>query len=192
MSGIQTVVFFLCGALLNKTILLGGRFQFIEGRLELTGSESELVKLAHFLEVNWSVFPEGHPRLQEINDEFNALHAGSGGNIPDLQTDDQPNGEGLGAQETNDGSLTAGGASGKTEELPNGNGQTTELNGKLKAAVLAVDPDNDDCWTGDGKPKMDAVGALYGSTGITRADVEEVAPGYNRNAAREAKANAAG
>ena len=62
-----------------------------------------------------------------------------------------------------------------------------ELNTKLQKAVLGLDPTDDTHWTKDGKPAMTAVEKLYGSAGITRADVEAVAPGYTRDKAKAAQ-----
>ncbi|QYW02112.1 hypothetical protein CPT_Sonora_009 [Stenotrophomonas phage Sonora] len=62
-----------------------------------------------------------------------------------------------------------------------------EPNEKLLRALHALDPADDSHWTRDGKPAMSAVGVAYGSEDVTRADVEAVAPGYNRSAAQAAK-----
>ncbi len=62
-----------------------------------------------------------------------------------------------------------------------------ELNTKLQKAVLGLDPADDTHWTKDGKPAMTAVEKLYGSAGITRADVEAVAPGHTRDKAKAAQ-----
>ena len=64
---------------------------------------------------------------------------------------------------------------------------TVELNTKLQKAVLGLDPADDTNWTKDGKPAMTAVEKLYGSAGITRADVEAVAPGHTRDKAKAAQ-----
>lgn len=65
-----------------------------------------------------------------------------------------------------------------------------ETNDKLVEAVMALDPMNDEHWTMDGKPRMDAVEATYGSADIKRADIDAAAPGYDRNAALEKAAAA--
>jgi len=180
-----TLIFVLCGALANKTILLGGRYQFTDGRLEVTGEPGELKKFAHHLAVNWQAFPEGDPRIQEINDEFNKIHQDTGDTLSQLQTDDQLNGTGLDPEKTADSQLPVGGQAGDTAQHPDGDGQQKiVINEKLKAAILAIDPTDDSLWTATGQPTMKAVAALYGSEGITRADVEEAAPGYNRTLAQ--------
>lgn len=63
-----------------------------------------------------------------------------------------------------------------------------EVNQKLLKAVQNLDPLDDSQWNKDGKPAMTAVEKLYGSAGITRADVEGAAPGWNREKAKDALA----
>lgn len=50
----------------------------------------------------------------------------------------------------------------------------------VKAALELLDPKNDEHWTGGGKPSMDAVKEFTGSTTITRAEVDEIAPDFKR------------
>ena len=63
-----------------------------------------------------------------------------------------------------------------------------EINAKLQRAVMGLDPADDAAWTKDGKPAINAVTAAYGATDVTRADVEAVAPGFNRDKAKAAAA----
>lgn len=62
-----------------------------------------------------------------------------------------------------------------------------DFGGRLRKAINDLDPDDDAHWTAEGKPAIAAVTSLYGSTGVTRADVEAAAPGFNRTAAQEAR-----
>lgn len=74
-------------------------------------------------------------------------------------------------------------------KLPEGNpGAQPQGDAKLAAVLAQLDPDNDDHWTQQGKPALAAVEAAYGSSAITRADVEAAAPGLTREAAKAAKA----
>lgn len=63
--------------------------------------------------------------------------------------------------------------------------QRRPVNEKLRQVVVNLDPEVDDHWTGAGKPAMAAVEEAYGETGITRADVEAAAPGWNRDKAQQ-------
>lgn len=59
----------------------------------------------------------------------------------------------------------------------------------VAAAVDQLDHANDDHWTKDGEPKVDAVKAIVNGE-VSRADIEAATPGFDRAAAK-AKAEAA-
>jgi hypothetical protein len=59
------------------------------------------------------------------------------------------------------------------------------VNKKLADAVMKLDYGNNDHWTDGGLPAMKAVESAYGATGITRADVEDAMPEWNRESAEE-------
>lgn len=63
--------------------------------------------------------------------------------------------------------------------------EATKPNERLRDAILQLAADNDEHWTGTGKPRMDAVEKIYGSSDITRQQVEAAAPGFDRDAARK-------
>lgn len=56
----------------------------------------------------------------------------------------------------------------------------------IEAAVKRLDPDNEDHWNKDGRPKLSAVEESLGRAGVTRSDVEASAPGWGRDQAIEA------
>ena len=170
MSTIIQTTFVLTGALAGRTIRLGSQpYAFEKGRLTVTAPAEEVALHARFLERNWQAYPEGHPALKDVPEG------------QPVSSDVQPN----------VGGTEAGG-------VPDGDGQqavltdpvkepTVELNTKLQKSVLALDPADETHWTKDGKPAMTAVEKLYGSAGITRADVEAVAPGHTRDKAKAAQ-----
>lgn len=111
----------------------------------------------------------------------------------------QSDGEGTGTETAAAGPVDAGAEPGQSGSLPDGDGQqaqlnpeetpkepetpkapVAEVNEKLKRAVLGLDPTNDSHWIASGKPALAAVEKAYGSTGLTRADVDAVAPGFVR------------
>lgn len=49
----------------------------------------------------------------------------------------------------------------------------------VAAAVAQLDPENDDHWTQNGEPKVDAVEAIVGGK-VSRADIEAAAPDAKR------------
>lgn len=73
-------------------------------------------------------------------------------------------------------------------ESPSTKGDRTQgsVNPKLRKAIEALDPDDDSHWTQTGKPRMDVVEQNYGSADITRRDVNEAKPDWDRDKAREA------
>jgi len=197
MSTIIQTTFVLTGALAGRTIRLGSQpYAFEKGRLTITAPPEEVALHARFLERNWQAYPEGHPALKEVPDGQRDLQEGS---QPDGQQpvhgDVQPNG---GGTEASDAAPVSGGGveaeAGQAGGVPDGDGQPAVLtdpvkepNTKLQKAVLGLDPADDTHWTKDGKPAMTAVEKLYGSAGITRADVEAVAPGHTREKAKAAQ-----
>lgn len=62
--------------------------------------------------------------------------------------------------------------------------ESSTVNQALVAAVLKLDPDNADHWTEGGAPKVSAVALAYGNEALTRREIEEAAPGWNREAAQ--------
>lgn len=60
-------------------------------------------------------------------------------------------------------------------------------NERLAAALLKLDPENDEHWTKLGKPAMAALEQFYGSADITRADVGAAIPQFDRDVARASK-----
>lgn len=51
----------------------------------------------------------------------------------------------------------------------------------LEAALKSLDPKNDEHWTGDGLPRMDALHELTGNAELTRKQVGEAAPNFTRD-----------
>lgn len=202
MSTIVQTTFVLTGALAGRTIRLGSQpYAFERGRLTITAPAEDVALHARFLERNWQAYPEGHPALKEEkpNGQRDLQTSTQQDGQPPVSSDVQPNG---GGTEAGDAAPVSGGGveaeAGQAGGVPDGDGQpavltdpakepTVELNTKLQKAVLGLDPADDTHWTKDGKPAMTAVEKLYGSAGITRADVEAVAPGHTRDKAKAAQ-----
>lgn len=51
---------------------------------------------------------------------------------------------------------------------------------EILEALDTLDIDNDEQWTADGLPKVDAVAALVGNDALKRSDIIEAAPDFNR------------
>lgn len=207
---VTSVTYFLTGPLAGKSVDLGHvPYRFREGRCVVTAPVEQQALHARFLERNWGALPEGHPDLKskpapkkEAPDGKRDLPPSPQPNgQPPVPGDLQPNGEGAapGGDADNGGGAGApeGGTSG---EGSGGDGQPEGVkdpalqgavkepkplgDAKLTRAVMSLDPADDTHWNRDGRPAMSAVEKMYGSTGITRADVEGAAPGHTRAKAK--------
>lgn len=56
-------------------------------------------------------------------------------------------------------------------------------------ALSQLDPENDEHWTGQGLPSVEAVRAIAADDSISRADIQGVAPKLNREEARKIAAD---
>lgn len=65
------------------------------------------------------------------------------------------------------------------------------MNQKILDALLKLDINNDDHWTADGLPRMDAIEMIVGSKDITRQQVTAAKPGFSRAVAAAAQATQA-
>jgi hypothetical protein len=186
------VNFILTGALAAKTVKLG-RYAFNDGKCSINGTPEDVAQHARFLERNWHAYPEGHAALNQQQEQDNGqrnLQTNPQSNEqPPLHGGSEPNGKGIDAGDAADaGQDDATGEAGQTGLLPQGNGQqagvTHHGDPKIAKAVLSLDPNDDKAWNKDGRPAMQAVEALYGCAGITRADVEAAVPGWTREQAK--------
>jgi hypothetical protein len=55
---------------------------------------------------------------------------------------------------------------------------------KLMKVLQGLDPTNESQWNAVGLPKLNVVGELYGSEGVTRKDIDSVWPEFNRKMAQ--------
>lgn len=99
----------------------------------------------------------------------------------------QPTGEGLDEVSTDNGDGPDGSGDSPEGSVPSGDGQqdtgddgTQEFKDRLLTAINKLEVENDEHWTKDGRPRIDAVEKFYGSAGVTRGDVDAAAPGYTR------------
>jgi hypothetical protein len=194
MGSLIKTIFIATGAHEGKTVRLGRDpwFQLVEGKLEAVEIPEDMGKLAHFLEVNWQIFPEGSKALrkaQEANGQRDlSLESTQPDGQTDLSGDRQPEGlessPGEPGDEDREGNAEAGGGD-EEFEASEPDGPAPELNAKLQRAVLGLDTEVDENWTAGGLPAISAVTAAYGSEGVTRADIAAVAPGFTRAQARK-------
>lgn len=83
-----------------------------------------------------------------------------------------------------DGRDGAGGAEAGSEgSVPSGDGREhpghdgdDPIANRLQSALEQLDHGNDDHWTKNGAPRIDAVEKFFGGAGITRKDIQRIAP----------------
>lgn len=147
----------LAGVNAGKTINLGG-FQFTDGVYTHQSEDQTVEGLTIYLERSYYAFPAGSQALAEAQARYE--------------------------REQKTGLTEQPGDVVDTEAAPASTegGETTSA---VKAAVDALDPNDDGHWTAQGLPSIEAVADLAGEK-VTRAQIDAVAPGYNRAAAKAA------
>jgi hypothetical protein len=158
-------------------------FEFVDGKLTITGSDEDVAALSKWFSINLQALPEGSAELAahraallEAQDEGHADEGSAGAG------DEDPGGfDGQSGQDHADPG--AGADDGAVHDAaPAGEAGTGDAAGDdpLRAAILNLDPSDDENWTADGKPKIAAIEALTGRTDLTRAAIEAAAPGHRR------------
>jgi len=205
----------LTGPYTGKTVTLNGHF-FDQGVCVVQGEPESLRHLFTYMARCYQAYPQGSIELEEARAAWEAYCAKENGHgVSDIETDEeqpdppsedasnlQPVGEGPATEDAQVSGTDDAGAPGQTEPDASGNGlpdprpdDGTQAQGqdaaqtltKLAKAVMSLDPDNDEHWTGAGLPAMAAVEAAYGSTDITRKQVEAELPNWNREMAQANK-----
>lgn len=186
----------LVGAYRGQTVALkagDNAYEFTEGSLTITGPQPDVDNLSRFLGRCYQAYPDLSP---ELDAALAAIHGGEDaaetdegtGGSDGLQpggTDDDAGGAADQAPvPTGSGEDGAGDGDAPTGGEEHGSADQGDGQGPLVAALKQLDPNDDEHWTADGKPKMTAVEALMGRSDITRAQVNEALPGFNREAAR--------
>jgi len=194
--------FFLFGANKGKTMNIGTH-EFFSGRCLVQTSAESMGHIANYLK-SYSAFPKGSPEYDEAikKEEENGIRSevdkSDGQGTPEeVPSTDESSGEGASTEEADDSPSDADTPQGEEGVRTEGDGHedsgipnqpvqpdTGLLDVELKRAVMALDPDNNAHWTADGLPHLTIIEEAYGSTGITRQDVEIAAPGWNREKAK--------
>lgn len=187
----------LVGAYRGQTVTLKAgdtAYEFTEGSLTVTGPQPDVENLSRYLERCYQAFPDPSPELDAavaaIHGEGDAAQTQQDAPGPDgVQpggSDDPAGGASDPAPEPAGEAADGGGhddaPGGDAEPGPAAEGDGHE--GPVAAALKRLDPENDEHWTADGKPKMSALEALMGRADITRAQVDAAVPGFNREKAR--------
>lgn len=185
----------LVGAYAGQTVALkagGTTFEFEDGKIEVSGPDTDVENLSKFLRNNYQAYPEGSKELEEAQAAIeeamaheDAVDEGSAGADSEHPggSDDPDGGAGegtdTGTEAADGGGDVQAGEGSEGLQAPAGDGQSP-----IAEALNKLDPEDDEAWTADGKPKMSAVEAALGRTDVTRAQVDAAVPGFNREVAR--------
>lgn len=212
MSKPMRAKFELFGPLAGKTTKINGHqftngVYFIVTSSQILGHLSAVLSKSQAYMVGSAEWEAAVARREKANAEANLVQAGalrdpaealSGEPVGEQQPPAEvPGASGGGASDP------TGGAAGSVPERdghekpgaePKGGAPVTEpsppvvANEKVAAALAKLDPADDSHWTEAGLPSLEAIEqAMGGATGVTRADVEGVKPGFTREAALVAR-----
>lgn len=163
------------------------KLQFVNGEHTVLGSENDVDKLCLYMGRAYRAFPVGSADLAH----YQALdkEAGRASNIdPDpqpvaqVQRGDRPARVGSAPQTADNGGAAAAAQANDADGDSSGDGHehTGDEEQTLQQVILALDKDDDEKWTAQGQPRIDAVAAASGREDLTRRLVEEAAPDFTR------------
>lgn len=188
---------------------------FVNGECTIIGQDEQLVNFIRFMSTygaypegsqEYTDADEAYKKLIGESDGISDTKEKKGrGKRKDVSGNVQSSGKGPAKKEAVGATEDAGAKAGAKEEPSDGSGhehtgnetkpetearaEAPVVNNKLLKAIYSLDPENEDHWvkTGKhvGKPKVSVIEDAYGAAGVTRSDVEEVAPEYDREAALE-------
>jgi len=188
----------LVGAYRGQTVTFRAgtkEYEFKEGSMEISGPSTDVENLSKFLNRCYQAFPDPS---RELDAAVAAIHGDGDAAQTDSTASETGDGDPGGAKDNAGGAgdpapepdASAEGRS-DAEAVPGEAepGRDGEGNGHhpINQALSRLDPEDDDAWTADGKPKMSAIEAAMGRSDVTRAQVDAAAPGFDRDAARAAK-----
>jgi hypothetical protein len=170
-----------------KLILAGGRKGFTgplgkirvnNGVIILRGDDKTVLGTAKYLGRVYAAFPEGSKELETYG--HSPVQASDGGTSP-VHGGVQPQQPGTSASSADAGGGGTHPTAGSGSDVPpTGAGHDDSRLGRIAEAVKALDPTNDDHWTGGGLPRVDVVSTAVADPTISRRDVEQAAPGFVR------------
>jgi hypothetical protein len=179
----------LTGHFKGQTIVLNGH-KFVDGTLELKGDMDKMQGLINYFR-SYNAYLAGSDELAkaEARDKENAngknsnLENGGRKNSGRVQSD-KPGSKVEASGSGNDGDEVGAGDG----LVPEGDGVPEGREGdpqvlKIIDAVKSLDPDADEFWTDAGLPKVSAIEKAAGLVGVTRKEIENAMPGYNREKA---------
>lgn len=187
----------LVGAYRGQTVTFRAgtkEYEFKEGSMEISGPSTDVENLSKFLNRCYQAFPDPS---RELDAAVAAIHGDGDAAQTDTTASGPGNGDPGGTKDDAGGAgdpapepkgTDEGGSDAQPEPGAAEPGRPGEGDGQspINQALSRLDPEDDEAWTADGKPKMSAIEAVMGRSDVTRAQVDAAAPGFDRDAAREA------
>lgn len=176
----------LVGEYAGKTVNLRGHL-FKNGSLTVSGSGSDVESLSSYLRRCYQAYPDPSEELDTARKVTGDV--GRGGNEVHQNRKDagnrksgdagptSPRTSQRAATENRKGTPDASARSSGSKDVVGNRYQT------IIEALKGLDPENDDHWTDEGKPKISALEVLLGRTDLTRAEVSGADPNFSREVA---------
>lgn len=196
----ERTVFVLAGHYTGKSINLNGH-QFIEGKCEIWCPGDILPFVKRSLS-SYQAFPERSYELElaQKRDEENGLWNNSDTSAEQREpakvpSNDKPTSNGSAQKTSNDGLPNANPDNGSTGGVSEGDGRedaglsevTSEIDWRLKEIIESLDPNEDDHWTSEGLPSIEAIQSAFGPN-VTREDIDVSGEGWTKDKALEKQA----
>jgi len=186
----------LTGCRTGMTTILGG-YQFVNGHTIVRADNSQIDGVCRYLGRTYKAFEEGTAELAHYqrldkeatttNGKCNAEASPKPRDSVAIPSSVQPQGTGTAAVSSDDGSRATGATSGSEGTVPNrdghqdsGNDRSSRSKSEISKAIAALDPSNDEHWTSNGRPRVDAVANAVGIPNLTRRDIDAVAEDVRR------------
>lgn len=181
-----TRVLVLTGGREGYTGKLGNWFAR-EGKITLVGTPAEVEGQTLYLGRSFRAYQEGSDELAAYRERCNGKSSVQEAAQPGTAN---PNVGGLPTQQPGPPPAQADNGSGADDAASAGTGSVSDGSGpehtgndqKIREAVMALDVANDDHWTQEGLPRVDAVANILGKQDITRRDLTRAAAGMVRPA----------
>ena len=182
----------LTGGRTGTTCVLS-KYQFVDGETIIEGDEKQVLGLTRYMGRAYRAFEKGSNALaqaQEVDRKHGISKADTHpqpGGPNSVPSGVQPGGGGPATVPATDSSAADGSAPVAEGSVPSGHGQpdsgehgTQTDQDRVLKAVNSLDVNDDECWTTQGTPRVDAVANASGLPNVTREDIEAVAPGFMR------------
>jgi hypothetical protein len=159
-----------------------GTYEFRKGVFTTTTDSGKVEKLTRVMKTFY-----GAERIHGAGEVQQAPTNSGAGSEVSLPGGVRPSRQGPATSDAPAGAEPAGAQGGAAGSVPGGDGHedtrddgTEDRLRRLREAVTSLDSLDDENWTADGRPRIDAVEKAFGRSGVTRADVDKAAPGFIR------------